>query len=69
MFAKILKLLLAGIVAILVPDDNPIPPPWYSDTQEAAAELTQFTDFLSNSRSENKTGLDGTAAKSGGVKQ
>ncbi|MGO1057729.1 neutral zinc metallopeptidase [Planococcus sp. FY231025] len=42
MFAKLLKLLLAGIVAILVPDDNPIPPPWYTEAEEVVSSPSQF---------------------------
>lgn len=43
MFEKIVKLILAGLVAVLVPDDNPLPPPWYSEeAEEAVSAPSEF---------------------------
>lgn len=73
MLKQILKLLFAGIVAVLVPDDNPVPPPWYSEAEEAVQSISKFSGFspieAAAFQSGNKTGMDGTSVKCGEVNQ
>lgn len=40
MLRQFLKILLAAIVALLLPDDHPVPPPWYSESVEATPTLS-----------------------------
>lgn len=47
MLKQILKLLFAAIVAILVPDDNSVPPPWLWEAEEAAPGPSQSFGFSS----------------------
>lgn len=73
MLKQILKLLFAGIVAVLVPDDNPVPPPWYSEAEEAVQSISKFSGFspieAAAFQARNKTGMDGTTVKSGEANQ
>lgn len=67
MLRNLIKILLAVIVALLLPDDNPMPPPWYLEFEEVAVNPSHLFGFPSSEtaaiRTSYKTELPETAGR------